>query len=171
MGVMSDAASVLPALSAKQADFLDYLLETGDGAGSYRRAYGKPDAKPSTAARKAYELTKNPKIQAHLAAIPARSVTRAVATVDRLTLESLAIAAEARSEKQYAAATGALQFVARLHGLLIDRREVSGTVSATVQVSGEISARAIVDKARDADVIDVDPVPVLPEPTHDAVAT
>ena len=165
------SGTVLPVLTARQAAFIEYYLETANATEAWRRAYDKPDAKSATARRCAVDVLYHPKVRAHLAAIPAHVMSRAVITVDFLTGEALENARAAREAGQYAAATGALQLVARLHGLLIDKRELSGHVTQSVQVSGEVSSRSIIDKARDQGrVIDIPPAP-LPEPTHDAVTT
>ena len=174
MSATQTTTEPLPPLTGRQAKFIDEFLACGIASEAWRVAYDKPDATRALAKREGYGVKSNPKVQAHIRARKAEADAQTAVNLAFLTEKALENAAEARLAGNHAAVVSSLQFVARLHGLLIDRREVTGTVSANVQVSGEISARAIVDAAgAQSPVLDSTATPVaeLPEPTHAAVNT
>jgi phage terminase small subunit len=56
-------------LTKKQREFAQAIVDGETGAGAYRKAYNKPDAKPQTAAVNGCKLSKNTKIQQTIAAL------------------------------------------------------------------------------------------------------
>lgn len=70
-----------------------------------------------------YRLHENARVKRRLAEITKGLAMKTRVTVESVTVELDRIAAGAEADKQYGAAKGAVETKARLHGLLIDRKE------------------------------------------------
>lgn len=119
-------------LTPKQEAFCLAYIETGNASEAYRRAYNVGTANIATVNRSAKEVLENPKIAARLAALRERAVERTMVTVDMLTERLLKIAdkgEEKDSESGYSVARASLMDIAKLNGLVVDKKEHSGSIS------------------------------------------
>ena len=116
-------------LTIKQENFCQADIETGNASEAYRRAYNAENMKPETINREAKKLLDNPKITTRLDELRAAHAERHNITVDSLTIEYEAARILAKENKQPAAMVSATTGKARLHGLIIDKQEHTGTVS------------------------------------------
>ena len=127
-------------LTPKQESFCLAYIETGNASEAYRQAYNAKNMKPETINRKAkVELDKG-KIRARLEALQAEHRERHDVTVDGLS-ENLEIAMNlAFQNKQAAAMVSAIMGRAKLHGLLVDRAELTGKDGGPITVD-DVSER------------------------------
>ena len=127
-------------LTPKQESFCLAYIETGNASEAYRQAYDAENMKPETINRKAkVELDKG-KIRARLEALQAEHRKRHDVTVDGLS-ENLEIAMNlAFQNKQAAAMVSAIMGRAKLHGLLVDRAELTGKDGGPITVD-DVSER------------------------------
>jgi DNA-binding transcriptional MocR family regulator len=100
-------------------------IETGNASEAYRRAYDASRMKPETVNRKAVELIQNGKVAARVEALREVHRKRHEITVDSLTEDARRILELAEQEGQAAAGVSALTLIAKLHGLLTEKRELS----------------------------------------------
>ena len=127
-------------LTPKQESFCLAYIETGNASEAYRQAYNAKNMKPETINRKAkVELDKG-KIRARLEALQAEHRERHDVTVGGLS-ENLEIAMNlAFQNKQAAAMVSAIMGRAKLHGLLVDRAELTGKDGGPITVD-DVSER------------------------------
>ena len=127
-------------LTPKQESFCLAYIETGNASEAYRQAYNAKNMKPETINRKAkVELDKG-KIRARLEALQAEHRKRHDVTVAGLS-ENLEIAMNlAFQNKQAAAMVSAIMGRAKLHGLLVDRAELTGKDGGPITVD-DVSER------------------------------
>ena len=127
-------------LTPKQEKFCLAYIETGNASEAYRQAYNAENMKPETINRKAkVELDKG-KIRARLEALQAEHRERHDVTVDGLS-GNLEIAMKlAFQNKQAAAMVSAIMGRAKLHGLLVDRAELTGKDGGPITVD-DVSER------------------------------
>ena len=127
-------------LTPKQESFCLAYIETGNASEAYRQAYDAENMKPGTINRKAkVELDKG-KIRARLEALQAEHRKRHDVTVAGLS-ENLEIAMNlAFQNKQAAAMVSAIMGRAKLHGLLVDRAELTGKDGGPITVD-DVSER------------------------------
>ena len=127
-------------LTPKQESFCLAYIETGNASEAYRQAYDAENMKPETINRKAkVELDKG-KIRARLEALQAEHRKRRDVTVAGLS-ENLEIAMNlAFQNKQAAAMVSAIMGRAKLHGLLVDRAELTGKDGGPITVD-DVSER------------------------------
>ncbi len=116
-------------LTPKQEAFCLAYIETGNASEAYRQAYDAENMKPETVNRKAkVELDKG-KIRARLDELQEAHRERHNVTVDSLTGELVEDRELARKNEQASAAINAVMGKAKLHGLLTDKVQHSGSVS------------------------------------------
>ena len=127
-------------LTPKQEKFCLAYIQTGNASEAYRQAYNAENMKPETINRKAkVELDKG-KIRARLEALQAEHRKRHDVTVAGLS-ENLEIAMNlAFQNKQAAAMVSAIMGRAKLHGLLVDRAELTGKDGGPITVD-DVSER------------------------------
>jgi ribosomal protein S19E (S16A) len=106
------------------------------------RAYPLAGYKPHNG--EPYRLRDNPRIKARLAELTRHIAMKTRVTVESLTQELDEISAGAKRSEQWAAAKGAVETKAKLHGLLVDRKE-TGAPGDFAQLE---SIDAIVAKVR-----------------------
>lgn len=109
-------------------------IETGNASEAYRRSYDAGGMKPESINRKAKELMDNVKIAARLAVVQAIAVERALVSVQSLTEELEEARSLALQEGQPSAAVSASMGKAKLHGLLVDKAELTGKDGAAIQL-------------------------------------
>lgn len=114
------------ALTEKQEAFVRFYIETGNASQAYRRAYDASNMKPESVNRKAKECMDNGKIAARLAELRGRSAAKLNITVEYLTEKLEAALNKAMEEtKGASAAVSAAMGLGKLHGLIVDRKEVT----------------------------------------------
>lgn len=126
-------------LTPKQEAFAQAYLETGNASEAYRRAYDvSPSSKPNTVEKRACELLKNGKVAGRLSELQAASAKRHDITIDRLTEMTLAAFTEAQrisptsGQMQTSSMIKAAEFLGKLHGLVVDKSEISGKDGAAI---------------------------------------
>jgi phage terminase small subunit len=116
-----------PVLTQKQATFARAFLETGNASEAYRRAYNAGNMTNAVIANRASELLKHGEVAGMVAELRAQHRKRHDLTVDRLT--EMAIAAYNLAMQPVvaapAAAISAVLAIGKLHGLIVDKKEVT----------------------------------------------
>lgn len=112
-------------LTPKQEQFCQSYIETGNASEAYRRAYDAKNMKSETIWRSANELFDNPKVTARLEELQTEHRARHNVTVNSLTdeLDKAKDLAMERPEGA-SAAVSAILGKAKLHGLLIEKRQL-----------------------------------------------
>lgn len=119
-------------LTPKQEAFCLAYIETGNASEAYRKAYDAEAMKGATVNRSAKELLENPKITARLSELRERAVERTMVTVDMLTERLLRLAQKGEdkdTETGFGVSRMSLMDIAKLNGLVVDKRELSGSVN------------------------------------------
>ena len=119
-------------LTLKQETFCHKYIEAGNATEAYRRSYNAGSMKPATINRKASELMSNGKITARISDLKREHKARHDVTVGKLTEDLRQAVDLAREEKQASAMVSATMALAKLHGLLINKKTVSQHASVTV---------------------------------------
>lgn len=113
-------------LTPKQEAFCRAYLETGNASEAYRRSYDvAPDCKPNTIEKRACELLKNGKVAGRVAQLQEGHQKRHEITVDSLTEMLKEDRALAHKEGEPNAAINAVLAMAKLHGLIVDKKNVN----------------------------------------------
>jgi hypothetical protein len=111
-------------LTIKQERFCQAYIETGNASEAYRRVYGTAKMKSETMNRNAKAMTDNSKIATRVRELAEKAVKRHEITVESLTERAIQAFNLAISKEQSAGAVSALSFLGKLHGVLIERKEV-----------------------------------------------
>lgn len=115
-------------LTPKQEAFALAYVETGNASEAYRRSHDvSPDTKPETIWSEASRLLANPKVTARVKELQQLARDIAMVSIGTLTdeLEKARIKAMG-DEKGASAAVSAIMGKAKLHGLLVEKAEVTG---------------------------------------------
>lgn len=111
-------------LTPKQEKFALAYVETGNASEAYRQSYNVGEnTKQETVWRKAIEVLQNGKVAARVITLQNEARARTMVTIEGLTKELDEDRSLARSEKQAAAAISAVMSKAKLHGLIVDKKE------------------------------------------------
>jgi phage terminase small subunit len=121
-------------ITPKQEKFAALYVETGNASEAYRQAYDCLRMKPETIWREGCELLQNPKVATRIETLRAAHLKRHEITVDSLTLELEEARNLAKEQGTAAAMVSATLGKAKLHGLLIDKGELTGKGGAPMQV-------------------------------------
>ena len=121
-------------LTPKQEAFVQAYLTTGNASEAYRQSYNASGMKPAVINVKASELLANGNIAVRVQELQAIAVERALVTVQSLTDELEEARALALQEGQPSAAVSASMGKAKLHGLLVDKAELTGKDGAAIQL-------------------------------------
>lgn len=120
-------------LTLKQEAFTRSYLETGNASEAYRRSYNVgPNTKPNTVEKRACELLKNGKVRGRLSELQQMAAERHNITLDSLTEMTMKAYVEAQriapttNQMQTASMIKAAEFLGKLHGLVVDKSEVTG---------------------------------------------
>lgn len=113
-------------LSVRQEMFILYILKGEAQAKAYTLA-GYKAANENVADASAHKLLSSPKVATRLNELRQVVQIRHVVTTDSLTTLLFQDREDARKAGKWAASVSALQLIAKLHGLLIDRSEVEVT--------------------------------------------
>ena len=130
-------------LTPKQCQFCHCYVECGNASEAYRRAYNTAEMKPESVHRKAFELLENPKVSARIEELQAEHRRRHAVTVDSLTADArdaIQLATETKSPSAY---VQALTLIAKLHGLGVERREVTNKLELSAEVIAELEQIAV----------------------------
>ena len=111
------------ALTPKEHAFACAYVELGSASEAYRRAYDH-NGTDATARRAAYDVLHRPRVTREIARLQEAHQIRHAITVDLLTDELETARLCAMDRGQVAAAVTAIMGKARLHGLLVDRKEI-----------------------------------------------
>ena len=128
------------ALTIKQENFCQLVVEFGDNSKAYRGAYDASRMKPESVHRKARELIENVKVAARIDELREELAKRGRCTLDSLLLEleETRVSALNRETPQCGAAVAATMGKAKLCGLDKQLVELSGGVDVTVRSKAEM---------------------------------
>jgi hypothetical protein len=112
-------------LTPKQEKFAQKYIELGNAAEAYRIAYDAENMKPVTIRRKAAELLEHGKVSAHVRALREAQQERHMVTIDSITSELEESRKLATADRQHSAAINASLGKAKLHGLIVDKSDVT----------------------------------------------
>jgi phage terminase small subunit len=112
-------------LTPKQEAFVRAFMETGNASQAYRTAYNAENMKDSAIHVNACKLLKSTKVALRLQAARESSQKRHDITIARLTDMLLEDRELARKVESPAAAVSAVLAIGKLHGLIIDKKEVT----------------------------------------------
>ena len=127
-------------LTPQQRELCFYYLESGNKTDAYRRAYN-PDPEARHTARRANEVFKHPAVIAFLEEIYDRALARNDINIDVITANLIEDRKLAFTCEDPKAAVAADLGLAKLHGLLVDRKKIESTTSLEVLIR-EAQARA-----------------------------
>lgn len=120
-------------LNPKQEAFAEAYHETGNASEAYRRAYpGSEKWKPDALYVKASQMLSKDKVKVRLSELQQMSAKRHSITIDRLTEMTMKAYDEAQriapttGQMQTASMIKAAEFLGKLHGLVVDKSEVTG---------------------------------------------
>jgi len=113
-------------LSVRQELFILFILKGEAQARAYTLA-GYKAANENVALANASQLLRNHKVETRLAELRHAVMVRTVVTLESLTEDLLRIRAGAEKDGKWSAAGQAVGLLAKMHGLLIERSEVSVT--------------------------------------------
>jgi len=114
------------ALSQKGQDFAELYVLTGNAAHAYRIVYARdPNAKAATCANGASKLMRQRKVQRHIQEIRTRHRKRNDVTIDAITDKLHAAYDMAFDQKNPASMIRAAIDIAKLHGLVVEKREIA----------------------------------------------
>lgn len=127
----------LTPLTQKQEAFVKAYVETGNASEAYRSAYRADGWTTNALNVEACKMLKHPKIVLRLKELQAAAQERHNITVDRLTEMTLSAFQEAQrvnptsGQMQTSSMIKAAEFLGKLHGLIVDRTELSGGMTMT----------------------------------------
>lgn len=110
-------------LTPKQEAFVREYMKTGNASEAYRQAYDAKGMKDAAIHVNACKLLKNAKVALRLAAWQQRTAKKHEITVDRITKMLEADRRLARKLEMPAAAVSASMGLAKLHGLIVEKRQ------------------------------------------------
>lgn len=113
-------------LTTKQERFAQAYVETGNASEAYRRAYDAENMKDTAVHVNASKLLKNTKVALRLDELQRRAQKRHDITIDTLTEMLKADRDLAREIEQPSAAVSAVMGLAKIHGLILDKAQISG---------------------------------------------
>lgn len=113
-------------LTIKQESFCQAYIETGNASEAYRRSYNAKNMKPDTVTEAASRLVSDSKVSARLDVLKAAHRKRHEVTVDSLTNEYEEARLAGMTNGQVSAAVSATTGKAKLHGLMVEKREHAG---------------------------------------------
>ena len=112
----------MPILTLKQEGFCLSYVETGNASEAYRRNYNAANMKPETVVVKASELLKNGKVAVMVGQLKAVHAERHNITVDSITSMYKNAIDKAYEHDQINTVVTAIGGLAKLHGLLVDKK-------------------------------------------------
>lgn len=122
-----------------------YIECGGNQSEAYRTAYNAENMTSKTVWEEACRLFADPKVSARVLELQEIHRERHNVTVDSITKELDAAKTIAEEERQPAAMTGAILGKAKLHGLMIEKRETKGTLDINLSNLSDEELEAIRD--------------------------
>ena len=114
----------MPKLTAKQERFVQEYFKTSNQRKSYQHAYDAEGMSDNAVDREACLLLKNPKVAQRLAEMQERVDKKAEVTVETISdMLDQAFAKAAQDDKGSAAMVAAAMGKAKLHGLIVEKKE------------------------------------------------
>lgn len=113
-------------LTPKQEAFAQKYIELGNASEAYRQSYDAENMKPESIWVKACELLKNGNVAVRVAELQQEHQEKHRVTVQTITEELNEIALLAKADKQFSPAVAAITNKAKLHGLMVEKKEVTG---------------------------------------------
>ncbi len=127
-------------LTPKQEAFAKAYVETGNASEAYRRAYNAGNMAENTINVKASQFLKQDKIRVRLEELQKRAQKRHDITIDTLTEMLKADRELARELEQSSAAVSAVMGLAKIHGLILDKAQISGDENNPIVTRVELVA-------------------------------
>jgi len=121
-------------LTIKQENFCLAYIQTGNASQAYRIAYNAEKMKPASINRKAAFTLDQGKIRARLEELHSEERERHAVTVESLTKELKNIMKAAFDAGQFSASNQSAMGMAKLHGLLIEKKELTGKDGGPLEV-------------------------------------
>lgn len=115
-------------LTNKQEKFCQLYIESGIAADAYRGSYDTSNHKENTIHRNAHKLLNNDKVLARIGQLQEKHAERHNITIDFLTEKYLGLLAKAENENKIEAGKGILDSLGKLHGLMVDKKQVNGNI-------------------------------------------
>jgi phage terminase small subunit len=112
-------------LTVKQENFCMKYIETGNASEAYRKAYDTKNMKPETIHKRASELLGNGEVTGRIEGLKKEHRNRHDVTIDSITLELEEARQLAISTEHASAAVSATMGKAKIHGLLVDKNEIT----------------------------------------------
>lgn len=120
-------------LTPKQEKFAQKYIETGNASEAYRQVYNADKMQTETIHVAASQLLGNHKVLARIETLQAASQKRHDVTIDSITTELEEAREIGKGEKQAGSMVQATMGKAKIHGLIVDRGEVSGDINITIK--------------------------------------
>ena len=121
-------------LTPKQEGFCLSYIETGNASEAYRLNYNAENMKSNTVNNKAKLLLKQGPIRDRLTELQQHHQDRHDITIDSLTERLTAVEKLALESKNPSAAVAAIMGIAKVHGLITNKQEVTGRDNKPVEV-------------------------------------
>lgn len=112
-----------------------YIECGGNQSKAYRKAYDCSNSKPETVWVNSCKLFADANVMQRVIELQAEHLERHNVTVDSITTELDEARDLAKTEKQPAAMTGAITAKAKVHGLITDKRELTGKDGGAIQIA------------------------------------
>lgn len=144
-------------LTPKQEAFALKYVECGNASEAYRHAYNAENCKPETVWRKAVEVLANGKVAARVMELQAEARERSQVTIESITKELDEDRQLARDNDQAAAAVSAVMNKAKLHGLVVNKTEVTRKRALEDLDDGEIDALIASAEGREDEAGEITP--------------
>lgn len=120
-------------LTPKQEAFAQKYIELGNASEAYRQCYDAENMKPESVWVKACELLKNGNVAVRVAELQQEHQEKHRVTVQTITEELNEIALLAKADKQFSPAVTAITNKAKLHGLMIEKKELTGANGGPIE--------------------------------------
>ena len=115
-------------LTPKQEKFCHVYVETGNASEAYRQAYDAEKSSDAVIHVDACKLKKNPKVALRVEELRCAARENHDITMNSLSAMLVVDHSQAKEANQFGPAISAVNLLAKLHGLLIERTEADVTV-------------------------------------------
>jgi len=132
---------MMMSLTEKQERFAQAYIETGNKSDAYRDAYNAENMNNNSIRVEAHRLFENPNITLRIFELQEEHAERHRVTVDSITDELNQAKDLAREERQASAMTAAIVAKSKLHGLMTDRKEISGPGGKPIETENDMTWR------------------------------
>ena len=129
-------------MTPKKEHFAQNYVELGNASKAYRHSYNAKNMKSETIHKRASELLANGVVAGRIKELQARHRQSHDITIETLTLELKQACKVAKDNKQASAMVQALMGIAKLHGLIVDKQEVTKKNEPSDMTDKELEAIA-----------------------------